>query len=213
MELLFLFFCLFHAFVSVCVVCLCVWVGVGVGVGGGGGQIKTTTTSKQTNKIQGCCLHEHEVGVLLRTDNTQNHLTLAVRGTAQTAAHHAYIVEIKSIVIIDMGRVAFKVLVDTRVLSGVEAFICCNQDSRVLGRPARRTGVGAGHHDAGGQRDPAHGAGQEVIPATLQDIPEVTTDDDATARLKKAVKLRCLGQTQRVGAGSLNLEVFACNKS
>ena len=32
----FLFFCLFHAFVSVCVVCLCVCVWVGVGVGGGG---------------------------------------------------------------------------------------------------------------------------------------------------------------------------------
>ena len=191
-------------------VCVCVG---GGGSGRGGGQIKTTTRSKQTNKIQGCCLHEHVVGVLLRTDNTQNRLTLAVRGTAQTAAHHAYIVEIKSIVIIDMGRVAFRVLVDTRVLSGVEAFICCNQHTRVLGRPARRTGVGAGHHDAGGQGDPAHGAGQEVIPATLQDIPEVTTDEDATVPLKKAVKLRCLGQTQRVGAGSLNLEVFACNKS
>ena len=123
--------------VCVCVVfvCVCVWGGWGGwgGGSGGGGQIKTTTRSKQTNKIQGCCLHEHVVDVLLRTDNTQNHLTLVVRGTAQTAAHHAYIVEIKSIVIIDMSRVAFRVLVDTRVLSGVEAFICCNQDSRCTG--------------------------------------------------------------------------------
>ena len=151
---------------------------------------------------------------LLRADNTQNRLVLDVRGTAQRATHSDYVVEIKSTVEINlMKTVAFMIAVQTRVLSGVEIFICCIQHTRVLGRPARRTGVGAGHHDAGGQRDPAHGAGQEVIPATLQDIPEVTTDDDATVPFRKAVKLRCLGQTQRVGAGSLNVVVFACNKS
>ena len=73
--------------------------------------------------------------------------------------------------------------------------------------------MGAGRHDAGGQRDPAHGAAQIVVPAKLEDIPEVTTVDAATARLRKVVKLRCLDQTQRVGAGSVNLVCFASNKA
>ena len=150
---------------------------------------------------------------LLRTHNTQHRLVLDVRGTAQRAAHSDYVVEIKSAVEINlMKTVAFMIAVQTRVLSGVGIFICCNQHTRVLGRPARRTGVGAGHHDAGGQRDPAHGAGQEVVHANRRGIREATAVDAATAPLRKVVKLRCLDQTQRVGAGSVNLVCFASNK-
>ena len=123
----------------------------------GVGQIKKI---KNKNLLR-CCLYKHVVEALLRTDNTQNRLILDVRGTVQRAAHSGYVVEIKSTVEINlMKTVAFMIAVQTRVLSGVEIFMCCSQDSRVLGLPARRTGVGAGHHDAGGQRDPAHGAGQ-----------------------------------------------------
>ena len=153
---------------------------------------------------------------LLRADNTQNRLVLDVRGTAQRATHSDYVVEIKSTVEINlMKTVAFMIAVQTRVLSGVEIFICCIQHTRVLGRPARRTGVGARHHDAGGQRDPAHSAGQEVVHANRRGIIviEATTVDAATARLRKVVKLRCLDQTQRVGAGSVNLVCFASNKA
>ena len=65
-------------------------------------------------------MYEHVVAALLRTDNTQNRLVLDVRGTAQTVAHHAYIVEFKSIATEKMEeRVAFRILVQTRILSGV----------------------------------------------------------------------------------------------
>lgn len=145
---------------------------------------------------------------LLRADNTQNRLVLDVRGTAQRATHSDYVVEIKSTVEINlMKTVAFMIAVQTRVLSGVEIFICCIQHTRVLGRPARRTGVGARHHDAGGQRDPAHGAAQIVVPAKLEDIPEVTTVD-VVLIMRKVVKLWGPNQIQRVGAGSLNVVVF-----
>ena len=76
--------------------------------------------------------------------------------------------------------------------------------------------MGAGHHDAGGQRDPAHGAAQIVVPAKLEDLPEVTTVDDVVLIMRKLVKLRGPNQIQRVGAGPLNVFVFlffACNKS
>ena len=68
--------------------------------------------------------------------------------------------------------------------------------------------MGGGHHDAGGQRDPAHGAAQIVVPAKLQDIPEVTTVDVVVLIMRKVVKLWGPNQIQRVGAGSLNVVVF-----
>ena len=80
--------------------------------------------------------------------------------------------------------------------------------SSVLGRPARGTGEGGGHHDGGGLRGPAHGAGDVVVVVTSDGLILGTVDVTIIPRGRNAVKLRRPCETQTVGAAAFLVVLF-----
>ena len=146
---------------------------------------------------------EGHVAGLFRTDDTSDHLVVEVRRTRKTTALSDYIVEQQPFFI--GGRVCsvLRTGIQTHVLAGVVNVMCCGQVSLVLGRPARGTGEGGGHHDGGGLRGPTHGAGHVVVVMTANMFILTTVEVAVYARHKRCViELWLPGQTQTVGAAS-----------
>ena len=58
----------------------------------------------------------------------------------------------------------FHLVIQTEILRGIVFLELSVQVAPVLSGPSRGTGVGGGYHDGGGVMDPAHGAGDVVVP-------------------------------------------------
>ena len=101
---------------------------------------------------------------LLGADDAGHHFLADIGKTWQAATLTDCVVEQFAVLVLDTVWPAFRSSIQTYILAGggVGRVSRC-QVSLVLGRPARGTGEGTGHHDGAGLGDPAHGAGDVVV--------------------------------------------------
>ena len=140
--------------------------------------------------------------LLLGADNAGDHLVFGERRARQTAAPSNGVVE-QSAVKTTFEADVIRTSVQTQILAGRGmGKVPCGQMARVLGRPARGTGEGGGHHDGGGLRNLTHRAGNvKVLMTALVNSILGSVDEGEGFRFGHGIKLWSLGQTQGV-AGS-----------
>ena len=100
-----------------------------------------------------------ELHVLLGADNAGHHSAADIGWAWQAATLTDCVGEQFPVKGTATAYSAFQASIQTYILAGgVVAVVPGGQVSLVLGRPARGTGEGTGHHDGGGLGGPAHGA-------------------------------------------------------
>ena len=81
--------------------------------------------------------------------------------------------------------------------------------ARVLWRPTRGTGAGGGHHDGGGLKGPAHGAGYVVVVVAADIFILCTVDETSVWWIDSIVKLWRPCETERVGTAAFLVVLFS----